>query len=59
VPYGAGSEEHAITATWTRRVSKNVRLAIKYGYFRYDDATYGGNRDFGANVISATLRYRF
>jgi hypothetical protein len=59
VPYGAGSEEHAITATWTRRMSKNIRLAVKYGYFRYADATYGGNRDFGANLISATLRYQF
>jgi hypothetical protein len=59
VPYGAGSEEHALTATLTRRVSQNVRLVIKYGYFRYDDQAYGGNRDFGANLISATLRYRF
>jgi len=59
VPYGAGSEEHAITATLTRRISQNVRLALKYGYFRYRDEAFGGNRDFGANLISASLRYRF
>ena len=59
VPYGAGSEEHSVTATLTRSLSKNLRLALKYGYFRYDDATFGGNRDFGANLIMATLRYRF
>jgi hypothetical protein len=59
VPYGAGSEEHAVTATWTRRISKNMRLSVKYSYFRYSDATYGGNRDFGANVIYASLLYRF
>ena len=59
VPYGAGSEEHAVTATLTRRLSQNIRLAVKYGYYRYNDEAYGGNRDFGANLISATLRYRF
>jgi hypothetical protein len=59
VPYGAGSKEHAVTATWTRRISKNMRFSVKYGYFRYSDATYGGNRDFGANLIYASLLYRF
>ena len=59
VPYGAGSEEHAVTATLTRRLSERLRLALKYGYYRYDDASFGANRDFGANLISASLRYRF
>jgi len=59
VPFGAGSEEHGVTATLTRRLSRNVRLALKYGYFHYSDAAYGGNRDFGANLLTATLRYRF
>ncbi len=59
VPYGAGSEEHALTATLTRRLSQSLRLALRYGYFRYNDAAFGANRDFGANLISASLRYRF
>jgi hypothetical protein len=59
VPYGEGSAEHAITATLTRRISQSLRLALKYGYFRYSDPTYGGYRDFGANLITASLRYRF
>jgi len=59
VPYGAGSEEHAVTATLTRRIRANLRLALKYGYSHYRDAAYGGNRDFEANLVSASLRYRF
>jgi hypothetical protein len=59
VPFGAGSEEQAVTATLTRQLSKTLRLALKYGYYHYDDAAYGGNRDFGANLITASLRYRF
>jgi hypothetical protein len=43
----------------TRRLSQSLRVALKYGYFRYGDAAFGGNRDFGANLISASLRYRF
>ena len=39
MPYGAGSEEHAFTATLTRRISQKLRLALKYGYFRYNDAS--------------------
>jgi len=59
VPYGAGNEEHAVTATLTRRLTQNLRLSVKYGYFRYSDALFGGYRDFGANLITASLRYRF
>ncbi len=59
VPYGADSREQAVTATLTRRLSKNLRLSVKYGYFRYHDAAFGGNQDFGANLVFATLRYRF
>jgi hypothetical protein len=59
VPYGAGGQEHSITAILTRRISKNIRLSLKYGYFHYDDALYGGNENFGAHLIYASLRYRF
>jgi hypothetical protein len=59
VPYGAGSREQAVTATLTRRISQNMRLTVKYGYFRYHDTAFGSNQDFGANVIYASVRYRF
>lgn len=59
VPYGAGSQEHSITATLTRRLSERVRLSLKYGYFRFMDATSGGNAAFGVNLIYATIRFRF
>jgi hypothetical protein len=59
VPYGAGGQEHSITATLTRRLTERLRLSVKYGYFRYIDQATGGNGDFGANLIYATLRFRF
>jgi len=59
VPYGAGGQEHSVTVTLTRRISERIRLSLKYGYFRYLDEATGGNADFGANLVYATLRYRF
>jgi hypothetical protein len=59
VPYGAGGQEHSVTVTLTRRISERLRLSLKYGYFRYLDEATGGNADFGANLVYATLRYRF
>jgi hypothetical protein len=59
VPYGAGADEHGIAATLTRRISKNMRLTLKYAYYLYDDATFGGNTGFDGHLIYSTLQYRF
>jgi len=59
LPLGAGGHEHGVTATLVRRLSKNVRLSLKYGYYAYEDETYGGNRDYTANVVYTSLQYRF
>ncbi len=59
IPYGAGAQEHGVTAALVRRISKNIRLTLKYGYYAYDDVTFGGNRDYKAHVLYTTLRYRF
>ena len=59
VSYGAGAEEHAITATLTRRISKNIRWSLKYGYSHYKDDTYDGNRDYDAHLVYTSLQYRF
>jgi hypothetical protein len=59
LPLGAGGTEHGINATLTRRLTKNLRLSLRYGYYTYDDETFGGNQDFHAHVIYTSLRYRF
>ena len=59
VPYGAGGQEHAVTATLTRRFNERLRASLKYGYFRYVDGATGGNADFSVHMVYATLRYRF
>ena len=59
VPYGAGGQEQAVTATLIRRLSQRVRLTLRYGFFHYTDDTYGGNRDFDSHLVYSSLQYRF
>jgi outer membrane protein assembly factor BamA len=59
LPLGASAEEHGVTATLLRRISKNVRLSLKYGYYHYNDGTFGGHQDYYAHAIYSSLRYRF
>ena len=59
LPLGAGGQEHGVNATLTRRLTKNVRLSVRYGYYHYDDETFGGHQDFFAHVLYASLRCRF
>jgi hypothetical protein len=59
LPLGAGAEEHGVNATLSRRLTKNLRLSLRYGYYHYDDETFGGHQDYFAHVIYTSLRYRF
>ncbi len=59
VPYGAGAEEHGITATLTRRITDNIRLSVKYGFFRYESEDSGGHNDNDAHLVYSSIQYRF
>ena len=59
VPYGSGADEQSVTATLTRRISKNIRLLLRYGFFHYTDELYGGHRDFDTQLVYSSLQYRF
>lgn len=59
VPYGSGAEEHGFSATLSRRLTKNLRASVRYGYYTYTDASAGGQRDFDTQVVYTSLQYRF
>ena len=59
VPLGAGSREQAVAATITRRINARLRVSLKYGYYNYKDALTGGNSNFAAHLVMATMQYRF
>jgi hypothetical protein len=59
VPLGAAGQELGVNVTLTRRLTKNLHLSLRYGYYHYDDDAFGGNQDYYANVVYTSLRYRF
>jgi hypothetical protein len=59
VPYGMGATEHAVSATVTRKLNKNMRLLLKYGYFNYRDVTSGGHNNYRAHSLFSSLQIRF
>jgi hypothetical protein len=59
VPYGVGAEEHNITVGLMRRIGENLRVALKYGFFDWDDETSGGKNNYEAHLVYSSLQYRF
>ncbi len=59
LPLGLGAEEHGVTAALTRRINKNLRVTLRYGYFHYDEASAGHRNDYEAHFVSTGLQYRF
>jgi hypothetical protein len=59
VPYGPGAEDYGVTAAIVRRLSKAVRLNLKYGYYHSLDEPSGGHKNYQAQFVSANLQYRF
>lgn len=58
-PYGTSMEEHGVTATIHRQMTKALRASLKYGYFRNRDTTPGGHNDYDAHLVYASMQYRF
>jgi outer membrane protein assembly factor BamA len=56
---GTGAYEHGVSATLTRRITRNLKASLKYGYYNYEDAASGGFNNFEAHLIFASLQYRF
>ncbi len=59
LPYGAGFEEHRITAAINRRLSENMLLVLEYGFVDFTETTTGGAGDHRAHLVSTTLHRRF
>lgn len=58
-PFGAGAEEHGVTATLIHRFSKNLLGKATYGFFCNNDQTYGGHNEYTAHMVYSSLQYRF
>jgi hypothetical protein len=59
LPYGMGATQHTVGATLGRQITKNVRLKLQYGYYRYRDETSGGHNNYDAHAVFSSLQFRF
>jgi len=59
LPLGAGADEQTLTAAVTRKITKNLRVSLKYAYTHYNDWASGGNNNYDAQMVYSTLQYRF
>lgn len=58
-PYGEDLTEIGFSATYTRQLTDNARLTLRYSYYDSEDKAAGGYNDYDAQVLYSSLRYRF
>jgi hypothetical protein len=56
---GSDAEEHSVTATLSRRITRNLRLNLKYAYTHYDDYASAGHYNYDSHLVYSSLQYRF
>jgi hypothetical protein len=59
VPLGSDQWQYSLTATLSRRLTKNLRWNVKYAYTHYDDYASAGKFNYDSNLIFTSLQYRF
>ena len=59
LPYGAGAEQHGVTATVINRLWKNFVWKLQYGFFTGHDQTSGGHNDYRAHLVYSSWQYFF
>ncbi len=58
-PYGEDLTETGVSATYTRQLTDNAQLTLRYSYYDSDDKASGGYNDYHAQVLYSSIRYRF
>lgn len=59
MPYGTLLETSAASAAWTCRLDRRTAVSLKYTYAQGEDPALVGQGDYEANLVQATLSYRF
>jgi hypothetical protein len=59
LPLGSDAKQQSITTTFTRRLTQNLRLNLKYAFTHYDDFASAGRFNYDSHVIFSSLQYRF
>lgn len=58
-PYGQDVTDVGLSATYTRKLTDNAQLTVRYSYFESEDDAAGGYNDYDAQILYSSIRYRF
>ena len=59
LPLGIESQRHAVLANLTRRITDNLSVKLRYGFYNYDDNASDGSDNYSAHLIGATCSMIF
>ncbi|MSU61115.1 MAG: hypothetical protein EXS31_01760 [Pedosphaera sp.] len=59
LPLGISYERHGVMTGLARRFGKRITTHLQYGYFRYDEPSSGGVRDYTAHAILGMVNVKF
>ena len=59
LPLGVESQRHAVLANLTRRITENLSVKLRYGFYNYDDNASDGSDNYSAHLIGATCSMIF
>ena len=56
-PLGIRYQQHAVQATLSRRLTKNLTTRLQYGYYYYAEPSLAGANDYRVHSIFGVLSY--
>jgi hypothetical protein len=59
VPYLISNDLHSLNLRLTRRISENIVVGLRYGFYKYNESYTGGINDYTAHLASASCTIRF
>ncbi|HXG48108.1 MAG TPA: hypothetical protein VNO52_10825, partial [Methylomirabilota bacterium] len=59
LPLGTVYHSHGLQAGLSRQVTKQVKLNLQYGWYRYDESSSGGWADYAAHGLFAVVNVRW
>ena len=57
-PFGIVYDRHGVITGLTQRFDRPITANLQYGYFRYDEPTSGGARNYNAHAVMASMNIR-
>ena len=59
LPVGIQYQQQGVQIGLTRRLGKNVRAQLRYGYYKYNEPSSGGADNYHAQSVFGMLTFKF